>query len=128
MKGLKIPFGVGSNGGLATVEKEENNSQIISLFLGEGDNENAFMQDITLGIDMIFDLADAKVRTRIINRVKNLFEKLKIQKRFDLLQDTIFWNESNIENGELILSARYIDLESDDEKTFEQKFNSTMGV
>lgn len=123
-KGLKVPMGANSSGGLATVDGDENDSKVIKLYLSDGDNENAFQQEITLGIDMIFDILDPLMRARIRNRIERIFEKLKVEKRFSLLRNTFQWDETNSDQGELILSFRYLNLESDEEKIYEQKFNS----
>jgi hypothetical protein len=122
--GLKIPMGVNSGGGLATVDGDDNDAKIIKLTLSDGENENAFQQDITLGIDMIFDILDPIVRSKITIRIVRAFEKLQSQKRFKLLKNTINWDESSSAQGELTLNFRYLNLESDEEKEYEQKFNS----
>lgn len=123
-KGLKIPISANSKGGFATVEGDDNDAKIIKLALMDGENENAFQQDITLGVDMVFDILDPIARSRIINRLIFIFEIFKAQKRFDLLKNTISWDESSSNEGELVLNFRYLNLESDEEKTYEQKFNS----
>lgn len=123
-KGLKIPMQANSSGGIATVEGDDNDAKIIKLYLSDGDNENAFQQEITLGVDMIFDILDPLMRARIKNRIERIFDRLKAEKRFDLLRNTFQWDESKTSEGELILSFRYLNLESDEEKIYEQKFNS----
>lgn len=122
--GLKIPMQANSSGGFATVDGDDNDAKIIKLYLSDGDNENAFQQDITLGVDMIFDILDPLMRARIRNRIERIFDRLKAENRFDLLRNTFQWDETNASEGELILSFRYLNLESDEEKTYEQKFNS----
>lgn len=123
-RGIKLPFQVSKSGGIATISGDENDSQIIKVALSDGDNLNAYMQNATLGIDMIFDINEETSRARVLNRIERIFENFKVQKRFSLLKNTITWDESRVDKGEIILSFRYINLESDDEKTFEQKFNT----
>jgi hypothetical protein len=123
-KGLKVPMSVNVYGGLSTIEGDENDAQVIKLSLLDGENENAFQQDITLGIDMIFDIADPMMRSKVKNRIVRIFDIFESRKRFKLLENTIKWDESRTRQGEMILSFRYLNLESDEPKTYEQKFNS----
>jgi hypothetical protein len=120
-KGLKVPFSINSRGGLETVTGDENDQQTIMLYLASGENENAFQQDITLGIDMIFNVDNELIRSKIITTIVEIFEKLERQKRFKLLKNTFKWNS---EDGESALSFRYLNLESDEPNTYEYKFNS----
>lgn len=123
-KGLRIPFQASATGGISTIEGDENDRQVISAYLSDGDNENAFQQNITLGIDMIFDISDPLMRSRVFTRIVRLFEFLESKKRFKLLTETIQWDETDIANGNMILSFRYLNLESDQPQTYEQKFSS----
>jgi len=123
-KGLRIPFQANSKGGLSTIEGDENDTQVIMTYLGDGDNENAFQQNVTLGIDMVFDIADPLMRPRVHTRLLRIFEYLESRNRFKLLEETIKWDESDIANGNMILSFRYLNLESDEPNTYEQKFSS----
>lgn len=118
--GIKLPFKVNSSGGISLSSDEEQNAQIIKLKLGDGDNENAFQQNITLGIDMIFAIGDPVIQGKITGRLYNAFEDFERDKRFKLLKNTIEWVEGD---GEMTLSFRYIDLESDQPKTFTETFS-----
>lgn len=121
MIGLKIPVGVNSYGGAALTEGDDNNNKIISAALGSDENENAFQQDITLGIGMIFDLNDPILRAKILRRTYQLFDLFKDQKRFKIKKDTVKWEE----NGEeLILEFKYVNLESDEDILFRRTFTA----
>lgn len=117
--GLKLPLQTNSTGGLALVNKEENNNKIIKIALSDGDNENAFQQKISLGLESIFDINDNLIRSKIILKIKNMFKKFQAEKRFVLMEDTVEWDESG---GELKLTFKYLDMESDDPKTYNQSF------
>lgn len=117
--GLKLPLQANSNGGLTLVDKEENNNKIIKTALSDGDNENAFQQKISLGLESIFDINDNLIRSKIILKIKNMFKKFQAEKRFMLMENTIEWDESD---GELKLTFKYLDMESDDPKTYNQSF------
>jgi hypothetical protein len=121
--GLKIPISVGSNGGMALVDGDENDMKIISLALGDGDNENAFMQDIALGQDMIFDIADATIRSQISGRVKRIFKDFQNQNRFKLLDNTMEWLYDD-GDGTVTFRFRYLNIESDKINEFEKTYGS----
>lgn len=121
-KGLKIPVGVNSAGGAATTEHDENDRKIIFIALADDSNEHAFQQNQGLGIDMIFDINDPISTVRIERRIKTIFERFEIQKRFSLLVDTIEWKQ-NLNEGEMILSFRYLNIESDEIETYNQTLN-----
>lgn len=124
MKGLKLPVGVGSNGGASMLDGDENDFKIITIALGSSENENAFQQDITLGEDMVFDLSDQTIRARILVRLYDIFNIFKTKKRFFLKKETIRWEE-NSRNQELIMTFKYVNLESDEEILFRRTFTSS---
>jgi len=121
--GLKVPISVGPNGGLALVHGDEQDKKIIALALGDGDNENAYMQNITLGQNMIFDIADDSIRAQITNRIKRIFKNFQAQNRFKLLGDTMKWNYDD-SDGTITLSFRYLNIESDKINEFEKNYGS----
>lgn len=123
MKGIKIPVGVGSNGGAATIEADQNDKQVISVAIGSGDNENAFQQDISLDEGMIFDLNDPTVRAKITRRLYRLFDEFRVQKRFSLLKSTIIWDSDETAQT-LSIEFKYVNLESDEQKFFRKAFTS----
>jgi hypothetical protein len=124
MKGLRLPVGVGANGGAAMVDGDENDMKIITIALGSSENENAFQQDITLGEDMVFDLSDPTIRARILRRLYAIFEVFRVKKRFKLKKETISWEEDS-KTQELIMSFKYVNLESDEEILFRRAFTSS---
>jgi len=123
MKGIKIPVGVNSSGGAATIEGDENDIQAISVAIGSGGNENAFQQEISLGEGMVFDLDDPTVRAKITRRLYALFRDFRVRKRFELKKDTITWS-SDEQAQELSLEFKYINLESDEEKLLRRTFTA----
>ena len=123
-KGLRIPVGVGPNGGAALVSGDSNDSKIIKVSLGSDENENAFQQDISLGLGMVFDLNDPTMRAKILRRVYKIFEEFRVQKRFRLKKETIKWSEDSA-TQELIIEFKYVNLESDEEVLFRRSFTST---
>lgn len=123
MKGLKIPVGVGANGGAALMSGDDNDAKIIKLSLGSGESENAFQQDITLDQGMVFDLNDPTLRARIMRRVEKIFDNFRRQKRFRLIKNSVKWSE-DAKNQELVLEFKYINLESDEEVNFVRSFTS----
>jgi hypothetical protein len=122
MKGLRIPVGVGHNGGAAIVDGDTNDVKIIMASLGSGDNENAFQQEISLDQSMVFDTNDPILRAKIINKVKKIFAIFRNQNRFLLKEDTITWE--NTGDGELTLTFKYVNIESDEERPFLKTFTA----
>jgi hypothetical protein len=123
MKGLKLPVGVGANGGASLIEGDENDYKIISIALGSSENENAFQQDTTLDERMIFDLNDYVIRSNILKRLYKIFENFRLKKRFELRKETINWTEDP-KNQTLTLEFRYVNLESDEDIFFRRAFTS----
>jgi hypothetical protein len=121
--GLKIPVGVDASGGMSLVSGEENDAKIIKISLSDDDNENAFQQDIALGLSMIFDINDVTLKARVLRRVRAIFADFLKLKRFKLLTDTIKWSEDTSEQ-ELTLEFRYLDLESDEERLYNRTFTA----
>lgn len=122
-KGLKIPLQANAQGGIATVEGDDNDLKIIELALSDGDNENAFQQEFTLGQGMIFDINDPIIQAGITRRLREIFSRFEAQKRFKLLRDTIKW-KSDSTTQELTLTFRYLNIESDEVQTFEKKYGT----
>lgn len=121
-KGLAIPVRVNQTGGALLVEGDENDHKIISMALGADDNENAFNQGVALGVDMIFDNNDAQIRPRIVGRLRQIFNRFEQLKRYKLRENTVKWLEKE---GELILEFMYVNMESDEEKTFRRQFRGS---
>lgn len=125
--GLRLPVGVSSYGGVSLVSSDENDNKIISLALGSDDNENAFNQDIGLGDDMVYAISDPHVRGKIMGRLKRIFRRFEAQKRYKLLPGTAKWSEDSAEQ-EIILEFKYLNLESDEEKTFSRTYKTNEQV
>ena len=120
--GIAVPVRINKQGGLKLISGDENDSKTIFLSLGDDDNENAFQQNIGLGIGYIFGISDELIRAKIIRRLKEVFDKFESQKRFVLKTDTIKWSQNS--NQELVLEFKYICIESDEEKTFVRSFSN----
>jgi hypothetical protein len=123
-KGLKIPLQASPSGGAATVTGDENDAKIIRLALSDDDNENAFQQDIALGEGMIFNTDNPDTKTWINQRIVKIFERFEAQKRFRLFEDSIVWDEDNSGDGKVMLRFKYLNLESDKEREYEQQIGS----
>lgn len=120
-RGFAMPVRVAPWGGLLLVEGDENDAKIISLALASDDNENAFQQDIGLGEAMVFDISDAQLRGGIMGRVRSIFRRFEAQKRYRLLSETLRWTEGD---GELTLTFKYHNLESDEIKDFSKTYTN----
>jgi hypothetical protein len=120
---------VGANpgGGAALVTGDENDMKTIRVALGSDDNENAFQQGIGLGDGMVFEIADPTTRNLIERRVVDIFRRFEAQKRYILRQGTIKWQEDSA-NQQFIMSFKYLNVESDEDKMFRQQFNRQRGT
>ena len=121
--GFKLPMSPSPSGGIALVKGDVNNDKIIKVGLSATDNSNSFQQNIGIGQDMVFDLQDPALRGLLVVKIKKLFARFEIQKRFKLLTDTLQWSAIS-DSGELQLEFRYMDLESDEEKQFSKNFKA----
>lgn len=119
--GIAIPFTVNPAGGVKLVYKDDNDAKIIRVALSDGDSENAYQQDITLGQEVVFQPSDSSFRSWVATRLNSIFRSFQAEKRFRLLTSTISWEDVE-DSGESILSFRYVNLESDEEKEFEHAF------
>lgn len=117
--GFYLPLGVNTGGGIRLVSGEENDRKAIILALGSGWNENAFQQDIALGQDMIFDLADTTVRARIKRKLQEIFREFQAQNRYRLLTETIKWSEGE---QTLELEFKYANMETDEVRDYTISF------
>jgi len=118
--GLKIPVGVNNRGGTAMVSGDDHATQAIRTALLDNSSTHAFQQDEGLGSDMIFDNMSVGSRARITFRINSIFRAFEALELFKLKSDTIKWTEIP-EEQELELEFKYINLESDEEKTFNQR-------
>lgn len=118
-RGLALPIRASSGGGFVTSTGDDASFERIATALGDDENRNAFRQAASLGQAMIFDASDANVRSRIRSRLVTIFDSFEREKRYRLLPETIEWREGV---GELELTFRYHDLESDERKTFSKLY------
>lgn len=120
-KGLRIPVGVDSRGGTAWVEGEDNDFKTIMTALADCENENAFQQGIGLGADMIFDLEDQAIRAQIMSRLESIFAAFEAERRYKLVEESVEWSTIP-DAGELVLTFRYFNMETDEEQEFTRRF------
>lgn len=125
--GLGMPVGVGNGGGARLVSGSENDDKIVRLALGDDSNENAFQQNIGVGVDMIFGVNDEQQQARIMRRVNAVFARFEAQKRFLLRRETIKWTRDS-STQELILEFQYVSVEADEERDFRQSFSASSGT
>ena len=121
--GLSIPVGVGSSGGAKLSTGDDNDHKIIMLALGSDDNDNAFQQNIGLGEDIVFDIANESVQATITRRLIEMFRRFQAQQRYILRTETISWDYDSA-NQVMFLSFKYVQVESDKEQEFRQQFSS----
>ncbi len=113
--GLAIPIGVNDKGRTAVVTGSENDDKIVLLALGDDSNENAFQQNIGLGVGMVFDPSDVATRAKVVSRITDIFRRFERQKRFKLMDATIQWS---VKDGDTFIEFWYLNTESDDPRKF----------
>jgi hypothetical protein len=126
MKGLRVPLGVNMVGGAARNDGDDHASQTLLLALNDDDNTNAFQQELGIGVDMIFDTKNMALRARIMSRVNAIFRRFEQLDLFKLVRGSIKWDDSV--EGELSLNLSYINLESDEVKSFSRRFAARTGT
>jgi hypothetical protein len=117
-KGLALPVGVDATGGAAMAEGDTKDFEVIATAIADCDSDHAYQQDLGVGSSMIFDVNDPEGQSRIIRRVRTVFDEFRAAQRFKLLPNTIKISQDT--EGELVMEFRYINLESDEEKTFRE--------
>ena len=105
------------------MDGDDQNNKIIKIALGSDASENAFQGDVAIGQGMIFDLSDRTLRARIRRRVEAIFRDFQAQNRFKLVKGSVKFTE-DAEQGELVMTLKYIDLESDLEKELTRRFGA----
>ncbi len=117
MRGLKLPIQVSPTGGIATTDGEDNDWKIIATALSADDNDNAFQQGIGMGDAIVFEDDDPANRGKVMYRLRQVFRRFEVQKRFRLLENTIRW-KTDEDTGVLELHFEYHDLETDERRNF----------
>ncbi len=115
--GLALPVGVNGSGSSALVSADAQDSKILSMALGDDENDNAFQQNIGLGAFMIFQQPGDRINALVRQRITAIFRDFRIAQRFQLLPDTILFRDEP-EQGEFSIEFKFINLESDEERTF----------
>lgn len=122
MKGLSVPVGVGPDGRALTDEGEDQLRKIIALRLSFGESENPFQ---TIGIPSpIFEINDPTSQAIIKNWIQRTFRILRAEGRARLVDRSLKFEE---EEGEMILSLRYVNLKTDDPVTLRADFDRFAG-
>lgn len=123
--GLALPLRVGPTGRTMTSTGDEQADKIIRLALADGDNDNAFQQDATLGLSHIFDVRNPGSRAKVTARLLRIFDNFERLKRFQLERNTIRWSRGG--PGEQVLTFKYRNLESDEVIDFSRTFGGSSG-
>lgn len=118
--GLRLPVGVDGSGGAALVSADAQDAKILSMALGDDENDNAFQQNIGLGEFMIFELPGDRTNALVLQRVKAIFRDFRAAQRFKLIPESIILRDED-EQGEFSIEFKFINLESDEEKTFSSR-------
>lgn len=118
--GLKLPVGVDGSGGAALVSADAQDAKILSMALSDDDNDNAFQQNIGLGAFMIFLQPGDRTNALVRQRIKAIFRDFRAAQRFKLVNDSVEFKDED-EQGEFSVEFKFINLESDEEKTFSSR-------
>lgn len=125
--GLKLPVGVDSSGGTAMVSGEENDRKTLWTSLSDCENEHAFQQDLGLGNFMIFGISNSKIRAKILRKLATIFGVFEADKRYRLKEESIEWEKVE-GTGDLRLKFEYINLETEEVKSFQRVYSLTTGT
>ncbi len=116
--GISTIWRASGRGGVQIARGKEHISGILSAALGNCDSNNPF-QDLGLGEDMIFDLADPSRLNSIADSVTEIVERLQ---GYELMSLQIRPDNLTIrrtDQGEYGMPVHIVDLETDDEYTME---------
>jgi len=120
MKGIALPVGPNNHGGIRTVQGDQQAQKIIGLALSDLDNDNAFQQNIGLGVGLIFDPSSPTFRAKVRERLVTIFDDFERKALFKLVRRSIRWTKAV--EGEQTLEFSYINLESDSSSNFDKTF------
>lgn len=123
VKGLQIPVGVGPTGRTVIVSDDAQSKKIIRIALSDGENDNAFQQNITLGEGHVFAVNSPRDRAIVLSRLLRIFADFQDRDLYKLQRETIRW-EKGPAAGEQTLSFKYIDLETDKVQDFSRTYGS----
>lgn len=118
LKGLALPIRPGPNGRTVVDESDAHAEKILVIALSDGDNRNAFQQNIALGADHVFAVSSSATEGAIRRRLRAVFAELETALLYRLVEESITFT-SIANTGDLLLVFRYINLESDEEKSFQ---------
>lgn len=118
--GLAIPVGVDGTGGAAWADSSENDIKTISLAISDGDNENAFQQNLGLDSSIVFSVMDFAFQANVVQKIREIFVQFERDDRYKLLPETINWKQEK--EGELILEFSFRNLETDEVTTFSKTY------
>jgi hypothetical protein len=116
-RGLQLPIGVGPGGGSVVIDGDEQAAKIIWTALSDCDNDNAFQQDIGLGVDMVFDVQSPESRGKILRRLYAIFRDFERNNLYSLVRSSVKWRD-NPAMQETELEFNFVNLESDELSTF----------
>lgn len=119
--GFAVPVGVGPTGGTLLVDGDEQADKIIRLTLADDESEHAFQESLGLQ-EYIFELPGAQRRGIIQVKLRERFAAFERLRLFRLKAETIAWSSGA--EGEEILSFEYINLESDEVRSFSREFRA----
>ena len=122
VKGLKLPLGVDKTGRTRTVQEDEQAFKIIGLGLADTDSVNAFQQNLGLGSQHVFNLNSPVFRARITATILRQFSEYEDRDLYKLVRGTFRWTSSDKNDGSVDLSFKYLDIETDEERTFSRTF------
>lgn len=118
-KGLRVPVGCNEFGQAALVEGDNHADTILAMAINDDDNAHAWQTELGIGIDMIFDSKDLGVRAKISARISKIFREFERLALYKLVAGSMAWDDSV--EGELTLSFQYVNLESDEVKSFAKR-------
>lgn len=108
---IKLPLEV-KHGKLVKIEGEEAVKQLVMYALSPSDNNNPFQQEIGIGYDAVFSSED-NIGV-IYSRIERIMTRLEVQNIAKLVDGGI--SVSKMDNGELSVKIKYVDLETDSEE------------
>ncbi len=119
-RGIALPIRVGPHGGVVLEEGDAQAEKVIATALGDCDSSHAFQLEDGLGTGHIFQLPGPARKAVILARLFRIFATFEKLILFRIDRTTLRWGRG--EQGELVLTFNYVDLETSQVAAFSKTF------
>lgn len=109
--GISSPARANGNGGLLIVTKDQHIRSLVGVALGEGDSNNPF-QDLGLGEEMIFDIADPGSFNAVADKITRIFQGFEESELAQLQDREDNLSVEELSEGEFNMKVFFVNLQT----------------